>query len=176
MSPQAAILEKMAGQALRLSPELGHAVRCRPATIAEVQAAEQRLGLVFPSLLRDIYLHVANGGFGPGYGLLGVAQGAADDNGRNLEESHLHHLAWCQECGWNWPPTWVPLIPLGCGIYLCVDCSDDKALIHEYDPNGEGDETDPQWLQDALRPTSHSLLTLMDEWLRQPDDKPATDH
>jgi hypothetical protein len=43
-----------------------------PVGIADIAAAEARLGLAFPQLLRDIYLRVGNGGFGPGYGLFGI--------------------------------------------------------------------------------------------------------
>ena len=44
----------------------------RPATLAEVNAAEKLLGFNLPKLLRRLYLEVGNGGFGPNYGLEGV--------------------------------------------------------------------------------------------------------
>lgn len=46
-----------------------------PATEEQVRANEQRLGFALPSLLRQLYLQVANGGFGPGGGLRGVEGG-----------------------------------------------------------------------------------------------------
>jgi len=42
------------------------------ATAAEVDAAEVALGFAIPALLRRLYTEVANGGFGPSYGLEGV--------------------------------------------------------------------------------------------------------
>jgi|SRR5579883_1116237 len=46
-----------------------------PATNEQIRATEQRLGFALPSLLRQLYQQVANGGFGPGTGLRGVAGG-----------------------------------------------------------------------------------------------------
>lgn len=46
-----------------------------PATKEQVQTTETRLGFALPPLLRDLYLYVANGGFGPGTGLPGVKDG-----------------------------------------------------------------------------------------------------
>lgn len=40
-----------------------------PLTEEQLQSAERRLGFALPSLLWAIYTRVANGGFGPGYGL-----------------------------------------------------------------------------------------------------------
>jgi hypothetical protein len=45
------------------------------ATDEQVRATEQRLGIALPVLLRQLYQQVANGGFGPGTGLRGVAGG-----------------------------------------------------------------------------------------------------
>jgi hypothetical protein len=41
--------------------------------VAEV---EKVLGFPLPSLFRDLYIHVGNGRFGPGYGILSLTDGA----------------------------------------------------------------------------------------------------
>lgn len=87
-------------------------------------------------------------------------------DGLNLEDFYLAHTEWCRECGWAWPQTCVPLIHIGCGIYSCIDCSG-EGLIYDFDPNDEGDETDPNWLNDALQPTTDSLATLLSDWLSE---------
>ncbi len=51
-----------------------------PATEEQLQATEAALGLPLPPLLRTIYAEVANGGFGPGYGITG-AKGGFSVNG-----------------------------------------------------------------------------------------------
>lgn len=49
-----------------------------PTTMMIVEAAEKTLGFSLPPLLRDLYTQVANGGFGPGYGIFGLDGGYAD--------------------------------------------------------------------------------------------------
>jgi hypothetical protein len=49
-----------------------------PVHAAILEASEERLGFRLPPLLRDLYIDVANGGFGPGYGVFGLEGGYAD--------------------------------------------------------------------------------------------------
>ncbi|EFH82016.1 SMI1/KNR4 family protein [Ktedonobacter racemifer] len=46
-----------------------------PATQQQIMETEQKLGFSLPPLLRLLYTEVANGGFGPGYGILGAEGG-----------------------------------------------------------------------------------------------------
>jgi hypothetical protein len=46
-----------------------------PATEQQLAKTEQQLGFLLPPLLRQLYLQIANGGFGPGYGLIGAIEG-----------------------------------------------------------------------------------------------------
>ena len=46
-----------------------------PATPEAVREAEAVIGYKLPRLLRRLYLEVGNGGFGPGYGVLGLSGG-----------------------------------------------------------------------------------------------------
>src|SRR5262245_22903230 len=55
-----------------------------PATEVALARAERSLGFALPALLRQVYAHVGNGGFGPAYGLIGVPGGAKDDLGRSI--------------------------------------------------------------------------------------------
>src|SRR5688572_7984728 len=47
----------------------------RPAPRSAVEEAEALAGAPLPPLLRRLYLEVGNGGFGPGYALLGLRGG-----------------------------------------------------------------------------------------------------
>ncbi|CAG0932352.1 hypothetical protein TFLX_02558 [Thermoflexales bacterium] len=49
-----------------------------PATLSVVEATEKELGFKLPTLLSQLYTQVANGGFGPGYGIYGLEGGYAD--------------------------------------------------------------------------------------------------
>src|SRR6478736_10285958 len=59
-------------------------VACEPADPVAIDACEKALGFPLPPLLREIYLGIANGGFGPGYGVMGVAGGFTDDQGETI--------------------------------------------------------------------------------------------
>ena len=54
----------------------------KPASVDAVEAAERRFGHAFPSLLRRLYLEVGNGGFGPGYGIIGLPESDHDNDPR----------------------------------------------------------------------------------------------
>ena len=43
-----------------------------PVSVGELRRVEQLLGFDLPDPLKSLYLHVGNGGFGPGYGLFNV--------------------------------------------------------------------------------------------------------
>lgn len=49
-----------------------------PATEEQLRLSEEAMGFPYPPLLRSLYSQVANGGFGPAYGLVGAFCGYAD--------------------------------------------------------------------------------------------------
>jgi len=53
-----------------------------PLRRADAEASERELGFPIPELLKLVYEKVGNGGFGPGYGLMGIRSGATDDQGQ----------------------------------------------------------------------------------------------
>lgn len=57
-----------------------------PATEQQIKETERQLGFQLPLLLRLLYTHVANGGFGPGYGIIGTPGGfpLGDGVGENI--------------------------------------------------------------------------------------------
>jgi hypothetical protein len=60
-----------------------------PATEEQLRATEQALGFPLPPLLRQLYSQLANGGFGPGYGLIGTLGGF--DEAGNIVELYQSH-------------------------------------------------------------------------------------
>jgi hypothetical protein len=60
----------------KFSPRRGELYPPAPPLLLE--ATEARLGFRLPPLLRELYTEVANGGFGPGYGIFGLEGGFSD--------------------------------------------------------------------------------------------------
>jgi hypothetical protein len=97
-----------------------------------VEEAESLLGRRLPSALRRLYLEVGNGGFGPGYGLLGVRGGHRDEGDTAVD---LYRRARSDApCPWR-SADLFPICHWGCAIYSFVDCSDDAGPMWGWDPN-----------------------------------------
>jgi hypothetical protein len=92
-----------------------------PAMPEMIQVTEQQLGFSLHPLHRRLLETVGNGGFGPGDGLVGTANGSLDVEGRSLSELR----------GALWPNTNVTLVPLcdwGDGIWSCIDAATGSVL------------------------------------------------
>ena len=57
-----------------------------PAKTAAVDGAERAIGYALHPFHRRLLTEVGNGGFGPGYGLVGLPGGISDVDGRSLVE------------------------------------------------------------------------------------------
>lgn len=114
-------------------------------TVASEEAVEEvegMLGCRLPEPLRRLYLEVGNGGFGPGYGILGVRGGHEDFDQRTASDLYRDARSGSLE-GWESLP--VGLLPVcywGCSTYSFVDCSDSPGSMWAWDPNLVWD-TDP---------------------------------
>src|SRR5262245_8220936 len=94
-----------------------------PVSEDAVDKAEKDLGFAIPALLKSCYLAVGNGGFGPGYGIIGVDGGYASDYG-NVVETHGVLKQDQESEGHEWPNGLLPFCEWGCNIFSCVDCRD----------------------------------------------------
>jgi hypothetical protein len=107
------------------------------ATVDAIEAAEESLDFALPSLLKQLLREVANGGFGPGHGLLGVRDGATDEHGNSLVDLYDSLSAPNPEdAGWRWPEHLVALCPWGDSTYSCIDCSTGEGRLVTFDLNG----------------------------------------
>ncbi len=120
-----------------------------------------RLGFALPELLRQVYLRVANGGFGPGYGLLGVGHGATDDLGNTADSLYdLFSQADPDDPEWRWRPQVIPFSYWGCAVYSCITPS---GMVIGFDEGAWVDDEIPldvwlrKWLDGSLKqPTAAS--------------------
>jgi len=95
-----------------------------PAPAIVIESAEEALGFSLPPLLHDIYLKLANGGFGPGYGLVGLADGYTFEEFGDLTLVE-YHLMLCSspQQDFPWPPRLLNIAHGGCLYFYAVDCS-----------------------------------------------------
>ncbi len=84
-------------------------------------ATEARLGFPLPRLLARVYTEVADGGFGPGYGLLSLASRESDE--RSLSSVYLEFRAG------DWLERLLPLWDWGCAMWSCLDGRSDGGAI-----------------------------------------------
>ena len=110
------------------------------------QSAENAIGYALPPLLRQLYLRVGNGGFGPGYGLLSTHSVGMDSDDPGVVELHLVRQEVDPETPlWIWPDGLVALNDWGCAIRSCVDCTDPDFPMVRFDPNGLDPEDPGTW-------------------------------
>jgi hypothetical protein len=126
-----------------------------PVSHEAVTAVERRLGFALPSLLRRIYLEVANGGFGPGYGLVGLSGGHACSFG-TLADAH-ERLAHDPRAASGLPPDRLVLWQFGSTSFACVDASSPNAEVVWLDLESGGG--------DVFRPSGRTLSACLSAWL-----------
>ena len=136
------------------------AIPARPLDTAGLEVVEERLGFALPEALRDIYLNVANGGFGPGYGLLGVGAGATDDLGNTADSLYvLFDQPDPADPEWSWRPHVIPFAYWGCAVYSCITPA---GTVIGFDGEEWVDEETPldtwlrSWLDGSLKQPSAS--------------------
>lgn len=131
-----------------------------PASTSAVEQAEELVGATLPGLLKNIFLDIANGGFGPAYGVLGVEHGFRDDLQRTAVDILKRRDEWL-----GMPDNLLPLCSWGCAIYSFVHCPSGR--IFGWDPNPVETEDDVPFFEQE-----YTLETWLDAWLdgslRQP--------
>jgi hypothetical protein len=128
---------------------------------SELAGCERRLGFRLPAFLADVYQQVGNGGFGPGYGLIGLPGGFAHDEGKSIVEMYeSYFIASAEDPSWQWPNALVPICDWGCAIFSCVDC--DVGAIITFDP-GEQPEGAPITL--AFAQSHSSVAAWFEDWV-----------
>jgi hypothetical protein len=143
---------------------VGGVFRARPpASERDVVATEKRIGFNLPHTLREIYSNVANGGFGPGYGVMGVEGGFTDDMGNtvaDLFESYRHSDP--EDPTWQWPDRFLPICHWGCVVYSAIDCSGEQSSVYYVDV-GVKEPGEP--MESIIKLHKPSIEVWLSDWL-----------
>ena len=112
-------------------------IRPRPVlTIEDVETAEFDLGFTLPPLIRSLYLHVADGGYGPGWGILPLN---IDEQPSIVAHDHWFRRSWkTGRPPKGWPDPFIRFCEWGCNIYSGVDCSQAACPVLRFDPHRAG--------------------------------------
>jgi hypothetical protein len=128
-----------------------------PVTPDAIESAEAILGFKLPELLRQCYLRIGNGGFGPGHGMIGLQDGYPDDvSGACLPELYQYYR---ENTDNPWPEKLLPVFVMGCGNIDSIDCSAVGSPVVRMD-NG-------------LQHTKIPLFHWMDQWATKMERRPA---
>lgn len=103
------------------APELGTRL-----SMEQIRSFERDLGFEFDSFYSRLLMEVANGGFGPGDGLIGMPGGRLDEDSNSAVD--IRHYLFADENGGGIPPFVVPLCDWGDGIWSCVNMSNSGIL------------------------------------------------
>lgn len=133
------------------------------ATAQLVAEAEQRCGLRMPEALVSLYTSVANGGFGPGAGLLGLEK-IADFYRGLIDQSP-------GPGGQAWPQNLLPLTWTNPG-HECIDIATGAIVYWDEEELSEGDD-DEVW-ERSFKPEAATLSDWLSRWVDTPTPEDAT--
>ena len=125
-----------------------------PTSSSAIAEAEALVGAALPESLKELY-GIANGGFGPGYGLLGLRGGFADEMGRTALDI-LTEVPRGRRPGM--PAGLLAVCHWGCAIYSFVQCPSGRMFGWDPNPRRPGDDV-PYFEQE------YTIDTWIEAWL-----------
>jgi hypothetical protein len=108
------------------SPMWSDVPRAHPVAPMEgVARVEVHLGFALPAFARRIFTEVADGGFGPAYGIFPLVSAYAGSAPRETVIEVRDKLA----VDSRWPQKLMPLCDWGCANWSCLDCRTDSGAV-----------------------------------------------
>ena len=154
-SPIDPALHARAGQVGADMSKPAEAPLAPPATEAAFEDVQSQLGVPLPDFLRRFYLEVADGGVGPGAGLLSAGE-LLTTYGR------LKSAPPGEVDVEDWPDGLLPLAAVDEAYYCCLDTSTGRMLETDYD---EIEDDSDVTFRMALREIAPSLQAWLTDWL-----------
>ncbi len=131
-----------------------------PITFTDLLFSEHLLGFRVPELWGKVLSEVGNGGYGPGYGFLGLFSGARDESGLDSIDIYSKYREPAPNIDdWAWPEKLLPICHWGCDIYSCIDCKAAPHPVILFDPHMLPDD-----VQAAFIPHMPSLESFLESW------------
>ena len=146
------VAERVDGLAAGLSAD-NAAELPSPASEAALVAAEARLGFALPAPIRRVYAEVANGGFGPGGGLLSVERAV---------DSYVEMTSNPWGPQQVWPAELLPIQAIEPG-YVTIDVKSGR--IVDWDPEELTERSDDRAWQASFREAASSLEAWLEDWV-----------
>ena len=135
-----------------------------PVDDARIAEAERQLGIALHPLLARLYREVADGGFGPDYGLLpllGSGSSVVFSGSSVVGEYLTRREASVGVDHPEWPEGVVPILTWGCAMYAGVDCLSEDGQVLLFEPNPySGGSWEQCWFLDSA-----SLAAWLETWL-----------
>lgn len=147
-----------------------------------IDEADAKLGFAVPLLLRLIYTHVGNGGFGPGNGLIPLIYERSSNDDMSVVSEYLNrrsHSAGPRR-SFRWPERMLPIADCGCGQLACVLAAESDDLnppVITFEPNLGNEHSTRQFLNGrpfiapGFLPVMKSLSVWLEEWLDRTDSE-----
>jgi hypothetical protein len=127
----------------------------QPLSEAQVATVEKALGFAVPTQVRQLYLEVGDGGFGPYAGLRRLTNWAADYAKLRTQLP--------AERGRDWPEGLLPIVYLN-GRRVCVERDSGRVVLWVKPPRKAGDK---KWLASFV-PVAPSLQAWLEAWVDTP--------
>jgi len=131
-----------------------------PVSLEDYNRFEHESGLVLPQFVRLLYTEVADGGYGPAYGINPLAGGNSHSiAGWDRVFQNANHD---EPNGPQWPSHLIRFCEIGCNMFYALDIRDENGPVFQVEPASSDDVTD--W----LKPSSSSVTNWLDCWLEKP--------
>jgi hypothetical protein len=127
-----------------------------PVSGADLDLAEEQLGFRLHPLLRRLYSEIADGGFGPEYNLLPLAEAVSKTMAKaaqGIQDPREGQQRY-------WPFEALAVLDWGCDMNAVVDCRSPEGTVLLVDPNPGLPDRAGEWHLDA-----ESLAAWLENWL-----------
>ena len=155
--PSSGLAESMFGMVFGAyePPDPGPIKPIEPMTPKAVEKVEKSIGVELPSQLRQLYLEIGDGNFGPYNGVRRLSNWAKD-----YSKLRADMLA---ERGREWPAPLLPIVYLN-GKRICVDANTGEVILWTRPPKKTSEK---KWLASFV-PQSPSVEAWLERWVDTP--------